>query len=249
MMDEMITKERETNVDIFYVKNVTNQNNNNDDDTKFDELLSPETSTKDLSIITTLITEENQKTTSINTNTPVEKISSSESEKNIDLSIITIDTLLYNFSTFIFNFTENSTPTPITEKYQKTTDMIETTSTDTNTPMKEVFSNKDERNITNISEYIVSSSIISTTTKNNIIDDYTVTTINTDTTDSSSPFNNQTCISGECKNLASKILFYMNHTIDPCEDFYEYACGGFEINPQTVEFNLEDVSYQRILSA
>lgn len=249
-MDEMITKERETNVDIFYVKNVTNQNNNNDDDTKFDELLSPETSTKDLSIITTLITEENQKTTSINTNTPVEKISSSESEKNIDLSIITIDTLLYNFSTFIFNFTENSTPTPITEKYQKTTDfMIETTSTDTNTPMKEVSSNKDERNITNISEYIVSSSTISTTIKNNIIDDYTVTTINTDTTDSSSPFNNQTCISGECKNLASKILFYMNHTIDPCEDFYEYACGGFEINPQTVEFNLEDVSYQRILSA
>lgn len=251
-MDEMITKERETNVEIFNVENVTNQNNNNDnddddDDTKFDELINLETSTKDLSIITTLITEENQKTISANTNIPMEEISSSENEKNIDLSIITMDTSLYNFSTFIFNFTENSTSTPITEKYQKTTDMIKTTSTDTNALMEEVSSNEDERNITNISEYIVSSSTISTTVKNNI-DDYT--TINTDTIDSTtdSSFNNQTCISGECKNLASKILFYMNHTIDPCEDFYEYACGGFEINPQTVEFNLEDISYQRILS-
>ncbi|XP_016907913.2 membrane metallo-endopeptidase-like 1 isoform X3 [Apis cerana] len=250
-MDEMITKERETNVEIFNVENVTNQNNNNDnddddDDTKFDELINLETSTKDLSIITTLITEENQKTISANTNIPMEEISSSENEKNIDLSIITMDTSLYNFSTFIFNFTENSTSTPITEKYQKTTDMIKTTSTDTNALMEEVSSNEDERNITNISEYIVSSSTISTTVKNNI-DDYT--TINTDTIDSTtdSSFNNQTCISGECKNLASKILFYMNHTIDPCEDFYEYACGGFEINPQTVEFNLEDISYQRIL--
>ncbi|XP_031365537.1 neprilysin-3-like isoform X2 [Apis dorsata] len=305
VIDEMITKEKETNIEIFNVENVTNQNNDNDDDKFDDKLLSLETSTKDLSIITTLITEENQKTTSTNTN--MKEISSSENEKNIDLSIITMDTSLYNSSTFIFNFTENSTPTPITEKYQKTTDMIETTSTHTNVPMisssenekninlsiitmdtslynsstfifnftenstpisitekyqkttdmiettstdtnasgmEEVSSNEDERNITNISEYIVST--ISTTVKNNIIDDYSTITDTIDSTSDSS-FNNQTCISGECKNLASKILFYMNHTIDPCEDFYEYACGGFEINPQTVEFNLEDISYQRIL--
>lgn len=250
-MEEVITKERETNVEIFNVENVTNQNNNNDDDddTKFNELINFETSTKNLSIITTLITEENQKTTSANTNTPMEEISSSENEKNIDLSIITTDTSLYNSSTFIFNFTENNTPTLITEKYQKTTDMIETTSTDTNDPMEEVSSNEDERNITNISEYIASSTI-STTIKNNFIDD-DYTTIDTDIIDSTtdSLFNNETCTSGECKNLASKILFYMNHTIDPCEDFYEYACGGFEINPQTVELDLEDISYQRILSA
>lgn len=124
--------------------------------------------------------------------------------------------------------------------------MIETTSTDTNAPMEEVSSNEDERNITNISEYIASSSTISTTVKNNFIDD-DYTTIDTIDSTTDSLFNNETCTSGECKNLASKILFYMNHTIDPCEDFYEYACGGFEINPQTVELDLEDISYQRIL--
>ena len=69
------------------------------------------------------------------------------------------------------------------------------------------------------------------------------------TATSSSPIDKSICLEGECKNLASKILFYMNHTIDPCEDFYEYACGGFEANPQTVEWDLENVAYQRILSS
>ncbi|XP_043510483.1 endothelin-converting enzyme 1-like [Frieseomelitta varia] len=76
-------------------------------------------------------------------------------------------------------------------------------------------------------------------------DVFTYPTILTAT--SSSPIDKSICLEGECKNLASKILFYMNHTIDPCEDFYEYACGGFEANPQTVEWDLENVAYQRIL--
>ncbi|KAK0162961.1 hypothetical protein PV327_006685 [Microctonus hyperodae] len=56
------------------------------------------------------------------------------------------------------------------------------------------------------------------------------------------------CHSGQCKQFSSKILSYMNHSADPCEDFYEYACGGMEADPYINNINLADQAFDRIKS-
>lgn len=36
-----------------------------------------------------------------------------------------------------------------------------------------------------------------------------------------------TCLTEACITVASKIIESMDRTVDPCEDFYQYACGGW----------------------
>ena len=38
----------------------------------------------------------------------------------------------------------------------------------------------------------------------------------------------QQCLSSQCVSLSAAVLASLNETVDPCEDFYQFACGGWE---------------------
>ncbi|KAI4465576.1 zinc metalloprotease family m13 neprilysin-related [Holotrichia oblita] len=40
-------------------------------------------------------------------------------------------------------------------------------------------------------------------------------------------FLSEICITPECIHTASNILKWMDYTVDPCDDFYDFACGNF----------------------
>jgi hypothetical protein len=48
------------------------------------------------------------------------------------------------------------------------------------------------------------------------------------------------CNTPGCINAANLLIQNMDPTMDPCEDFYQYACGGFEERVSAV-FNLTPV--------
>ena len=38
----------------------------------------------------------------------------------------------------------------------------------------------------------------------------------------------QDCVKPECVDVSAYIMRKMNHSADPCVDFYSYSCGGWE---------------------
>ena len=41
------------------------------------------------------------------------------------------------------------------------------------------------------------------------------------------PFSSNMCLSVDCITAASDMLRSLDHNVDPCDDYYEYACGGW----------------------
>ncbi|KAF4518645.1 hypothetical protein B566_EDAN005972 [Ephemera danica] len=59
---------------------------------------------------------------------------------------------------------------------------------------------------------------------------------------------NNLCETSECKQVASRMLSRMNHGADPCDDFYEYACGGLSTSRSLLPDNPEQEVQDRIRS-
>ena len=54
------------------------------------------------------------------------------------------------------------------------------------------------------------------------------------------------CFTKLCENTSQKIRGYMNESVDPCENFYQFACGGF-IENKTIPDEYGSVSAYNIL--
>ncbi|ORX79341.1 zincin [Anaeromyces robustus] len=61
-----------------------------------------------------------------------------------------------------------------------------------------------------------------------------------ETTESISPIED-VCNTPECQNKAKEILNSLNLNVDPCDDFYEFACGNFKGNNKSTEISEGDV--------
>lgn len=69
------------------------------------------------------------------------------------------------------------------------------------------------------------------------------------TTTPTPPLQPTVCETLACNNTASKILNNMDISIDPCNDFYDYACGGFKKRNPVPEGRLITGSFETMQEA
>ena len=104
-------------------------------------------------------------------------------------------------------------------------------STDTSTSTEASSSiSTDSSSISTDSSSISTDSSISTGSSSVSTDTSTDSSLSTDTsssTDSSTTVDNSICLSEACKAASQAFASKMDQTVEPCKDFYQFACGTF----------------------